>query len=181
LNISSFTTFREDSKHYRTIPIVKRYIVDTFTPIQLFQLFQDEAVYLLESKDAESSWSRYSFIGLNPFLFIEENHGEFSILNEQRTTLSKSNSITKIFKNLQDHLVIKLPDLDIPFVGGAVGYIGYDTVSIIEKVDKHETDDLQQQNCMFFVCETVIAFDHQEKQLYFIHYERKKTKWNIFH
>lgn len=172
MNISSFTTFREDSKHYRTIPIVKRYIVDTFTPIQLFQLFQEEAVYLLESKDAESSWSRYSFIGLNPFLFIEENHGEFSILNEQRTTLSKSNSITKIFENLQEHLDIKLPDLDIPFVGGAVGYIGYDTVSIIEKVDKHETDDLQQQNCMFFVCETVIAFDHQEKQLYFIHYER---------
>ncbi len=25
---------------------------------------------------------------------------------------------------------------------------------------------------MFFVCETIIAFDHHEKQLYFIHYER---------
>jgi anthranilate synthase component 1 len=172
LNFSSFTTFCEDSKHYRTIPIVKKYIVDTFTPIQLFQLFQDEAVYLLESKDSESSWSRYSFIGLNPFLFIEENHGEFSILNEQRKTLSKSHSLTEIFENLQDHLAIKLPELDIPFVGGAVGYIGYDTVSILEKVDKHVTDDLKQQNCMFFVCETVIAFDHQEKQLYFIHYER---------
>jgi anthranilate synthase component I len=172
LSFSSFTTFCKDSKQYRTIPIVKRYIVDTFTPIQLFQLFQDEAVYLLESKDAESNWSRYSFIGLNPFLFIEENHGEFSILNEQRKTLSKSHSITTIFENLQDHLAIKLPDLDIPFVGGAVGYIGYDTVSILEKVEKHKTDDLNQQNCMFFVCETVIAFDHHEKQLYFIHYER---------
>ncbi|PGT87456.1 MULTISPECIES: anthranilate synthase component I [Bacillaceae] len=172
MNFSSFSTFCEDSKHYRTIPIVKKYIVDTFTPIQLFQLFKEEAVYLLESKDSESSWSRYSFIGLNPFLFIEENHGEFSILNEQRKTISKSNSITTTFKQLQDHLAIKLPDLEIPFVGGAVGYIGYDTVSIIEKVKKHETNDLNQQNCMFFVCETVIAFDHQEKQLYFIHYER---------
>ncbi|UHA58108.1 anthranilate synthase component I [Metabacillus litoralis] len=172
MNFSSFSTFCEDSKHYRTIPIVKKYIVDTFTPIQLFQLFKEEAVYLLESKDSESSWSRYSFIGLNPFLFIEENHGEFSILNEQRKTISKSNSITTTFKQLQDHLAIKLPDLEIPFVGGAVGYIGYDTVSIIEKVEKHETNDLNQQNCMFFVCETVIAFDHQEKQLYFIHYER---------
>ncbi|MCM3163100.1 anthranilate synthase component I [Metabacillus litoralis] len=172
MNFSSFSTFCEDSKHYRTIPIVKKYIVDTFTPIQIFQLFKEEAVYLLESKDSESSWSRYSFIGLNPFLFIEENHGEFSILNEQRKTISKSNSITTTFKQLQDHLAIKLPDLEIPFVGGAVGYIGYDTVSIIEKVEKHETNDLNQQNCMFFVCETVIAFDHQEKQLYFIHYER---------
>jgi anthranilate synthase component I len=172
LNFSSFSSFCEDSKHYRTIPIVKKYIVDTFTPIQLFQLFKEEAVYLLESKDAESSWSRYSFIGLNPFLFIEENHGEFSIVNEQRKTIKKSNSITTTFKNLQEHLSIKLPELDIPFVGGAVGYIGYDTVSIIEKVEKHKTNDLNQQNCMFFVCETVIAFDHHEKQLYFIHYER---------
>lgn len=172
MNFSSFTTFCEDSKQYRTIPIVQRFFVDTFTPIQLFQLFQEEAVYLLESKDSESSWSRYSFIGINPFLFIEENNGEFSILNEQRKTISKSNSITKIFSNLQKHLAIKLPNLEIPFVGGAVGYIGYDTVSIIEKVDKHKVNDLNQQNCMFFVCETVIAFDHQEKQLYFIHYER---------
>ncbi|KKI88785.1 anthranilate synthase component I [Bacillus sp. SA1-12] len=172
MNISSYTAFCEDSKHYRTIPIVKQYIVDTFTPIQLFQLFKEEAVYLLESKDAESSWSRYSFIGINPFLFVEENHGEFSILNEQRKTISKSKSLTKIFENLQNHLAIKLPELDIPFVGGAVGYIGYDTVSILEKVEKHEIDDLKQQNCMFFVCETVIAFDHHEKKLYFIHYER---------
>jgi len=172
LNFSSFSTFCEDSKHYRTIPIVKKYIVDTFTPIQLFQLFKEEAVYLLESKDAESDWSRYSFIGLNPFLFIEETHGEFSLLNEQRKTIAKSNSITQTFKELQKQLSIKLPELDIPFVGGAVGYIGYDTVSILEKVEKHSIDDLNQQNCMFFVCETVIAFDHQEKQLYFIHYER---------
>lgn len=172
MNFSSFTTFSEDSKHYRTIPIVEKYMVDTITPIQLFQLFKDEAVYLLESKDAESNWSRYSFIGLNPFLFIEESFGEFSILNEQRKTLSKSNSITSTFKELQNHLAIKLPDIDIPFVGGAVGYIGYDAVSIFEKVEKHKTNDLNQQNCMFFVCETIIAFDHHEKQLYFIHYVR---------
>ncbi|WP_273126156.1 anthranilate synthase component I [Metabacillus sp. HB246100] len=174
LNFSSFSTFCEESKHYRTIPIVKNYIVDTLTPIQLFQLFKDEAVYLLESKDAESSWSRYSFIGLNPFLFIEESHGEFAILNEQRKTVSKSNSITSTFKDLQSRLQIKLPELDIPFVGGAVGYIGYDSVSLFEKVEKHSRDDLNQQNCMFFVCETVIAFDHQDKQLYFIHYARVK-------
>ncbi|WP_226666995.1 anthranilate synthase component I [Metabacillus litoralis] len=172
LNFSSFTTFSKDSKHYRTIPIVEKYMVDTITPIQLFQLFKDEAVYLLESKDAESNWSRYSFIGLNPFLFIEESHGEFSILNEQRKTLSKSHSITNTFKQLQNHLAIKLPDIDIPFVGGAVGYIGYDAVSIFEKVEKHHTNDLNQQNCMFFVCETIIAYDHHEKQLYFIHYVR---------
>ncbi|WP_264195882.1 anthranilate synthase component I [Metabacillus niabensis] len=172
MNFSSFSTFCEDSKQFRTIPIVKKYIVDTFTPIQLFQLFKEEAVYLLESKDAESEWSRYSFIGLNPFLFIEETHGEFSLLNEQRKTITKSASITQMFKELQKHLSIKLPELDIPFVGGAVGYIGYDTVSVIEKVEKHKLNDLNQQNCMFFVCETVIAFDHQEKQLYFIHFER---------
>lgn len=172
MNFSSYSTFCEDSAHYRTIPIVKRYTVDDITPIQLFKLYKDEAVYLLESNDVESSWSRYSFIGLNPFLFVEESLGEFSILSEQRKTLFKSNSLTTIFENLQDHLAIKLPDLDLPFVGGAVGYIGYDTVSILEKVKKHKTDDLNQQNCMFFVCETIIAFDHLEKQLYFIHYER---------
>ncbi|MDQ0228755.1 anthranilate synthase component I [Metabacillus malikii] len=172
MNFSSFTTFREDSKHFRTIPIVQKCEVNQITPIQLFQLFQKEAVYLLESKDAESEWSRYSFIGLNPFLFIEESHGEFSILNEQRKTLTKSPSITEIFKKLQNHLSIKMPEIKLPFVGGAVGYIGYDTVSILEKIETHKVDDLKQQNCMFFVCETIIAFDHHENELYFIHYER---------
>ncbi|MFC0271605.1 anthranilate synthase component I [Metabacillus herbersteinensis] len=174
MNISSFASFAEDSKHYQTIPIIKKYFVDTFTPIELFQLFKEEAVYLLESKDEESNWSRYSFIGLNPFLFIEEKNGEYLILNEQRQVIAKSTSLTGIFGKMQTYLSIKLPDLQIPFVGGAVGFIGYDTVSILEKVEKHPNTDLGQQNCLFFVCETVIAFDHEDKQLYFIHYERVK-------
>ncbi|MGG3801057.1 anthranilate synthase component I [Metabacillus fastidiosus] len=178
MKTSSFSSFCENSKTYKTIPIVKRYIADTFTPIQLFQLFKEEAVYLLESKDSESSWSRYSFIGLNPFLFVEEQDGSFILKNEQKEMIKQSDSLTNIFKDLQTYLQIKLPELDIPFVGGAVGYIGYDTVTILEKVEEHRENDDKQSKCLFFVCETIIAFDHQDKQLYFIHYERLEGNEN---
>ncbi|MCM3596950.1 anthranilate synthase component I [Metabacillus idriensis] len=173
---TDFASFKQDSMSYQTIPVIKSFQVDTFTPIQLFKVFEDEAVYLLESKDAESSWSRYSFIGLNPFLFIEEENDRYCVRSKQRKTIYESSSLKEIFQWMDGYLKVKLPDLDIPFAGGAVGYLGYDSVTMFERVPKHANQDLNFKKCLLFVCHTMIAFDHIDKTLSFIHYERLSGK-----
>lgn len=173
---TDFASFKEDSGQFRTIPVIKSFQVDTFTPIQLFKVFEDEAVYLLESKDAESSWSRYSFIGLNPFLFIEEEKNRYCVRSKQRQTLHESSSLKEIFKWMDAYLKVKVPDLDIPFAGGAVGYLGYDSVTMFERVPQHRHQDLSFKKCLLFVCSTMIAYDHQDKKLSFIQYERLTGK-----
>ncbi|MFC4324177.1 anthranilate synthase component I [Litchfieldia salsa] len=163
------TSFLSDSLKYKTIPIIKRFIVDTLTPIQIFQNVESDASFLLESKDDESSWSRYSFIGLKPFLFIQENSGVFTVKNESKQKLIKKETLKEAFNWVEQTLAIKKIELDIPFSGGAVGYLGYDSISTFEKVEENPNKDINVERQQFFFCETIIAYDHHEREVIFIH------------
>ncbi|WP_246942188.1 anthranilate synthase component I [Bacillus pinisoli] len=164
------TSFLTDTNTYRTIPVLQSYFVDTLTPIQIFQAFKEEAVYLLESNDEQSPWSNYSFIGLNPFITIEEVEDEIHVINKQKEVLYQTKELQKAIQFVKEHVKVKEIERDIPFRGGAVGYIGYDAVSTIEKVPNHANDDLQLKNYHLLYCETIIVYAHSTKEMTFIHY-----------
>ncbi|MCC3358326.1 anthranilate synthase component I [Bacillus sp. REN16] len=172
MNTYNFSSFASDAKQYRTIPIVKRFLVDTLTPIQIFQNLKNEASFLLESKDHESDWSRYSFIGLKPFLFMDESNGLYYVKNENQQSLVKKPTMKDAFNWIKDYLVLKPLDIEIPFYGGAVGYIGYDAISTFEKVEEHSNNDLNMERYQFFFCETILALDHQSRELIVVHFIR---------
>jgi anthranilate synthase component 1 len=164
------TAFLEDAIHFRTIPIVQSYFVDTLTPIQIFQAFKKDAVYLLESNEEQSPWSNYSFIGLNPFITIEDHEGKLQVLNKQQEILYETKMLQEAIQFVKELLNVKDVESDIPFRGGAVGYIGYDAITSIEKVPKHPSNDLQLKNYHLLYCETIIAFSHSTKEITFIHF-----------
>src|SRR5699024_1468725 len=120
------STFVNDAEKYRTIPIVQQFFLDTMTPIQLYQQFKDEAVFLLESKDEQSPWSRYSFIGLNPYGKLTEKNHYFLFQDDVTQTVIKTDYFRDAFQNAMSHLKVKPIETHVPFFGGAVGYIGYD-------------------------------------------------------
>ncbi|EPZ38420.1 MULTISPECIES: anthranilate synthase component I [Anoxybacillus] len=169
MNIS---TFLQTASQFRTIPIVRRFFADTLQPIQLFMSLRDEAAFLLESGDDVSPWSRYSFIGIRPFMSIESDDGKQFFVKEQKQVLACTGTIQEAFAIMQQHLHVQLLSLDVPFRGGAVGYISYDFISSIEKVPYHAYNDLQMKIVHFVVCESLFAFDHVKKELLLIHYVR---------
>jgi anthranilate synthase component 1 len=166
------SAFLDDTCHYQTIPFVQRFFVDTITPIQIFQNMNDEAAFILESKDEASPWSRYSFIGLNPFQYLEEEKGVFLVKDEAKRLVRKEMTFQAAFDSIIKQLNIKKADVDLPFWGGAVGYIGYDAISTIEKVEEPKYNDLNMHRYLFLFCETIIAFDHVKKELIVIHLVR---------
>ncbi|MGG3956293.1 anthranilate synthase component I [Bhargavaea massiliensis] len=166
------TAFLQAASHFRTIPIVRRFFADTFQPIQLFMALRDEATFLLESGDEMSPWSRYSFIGVRPFMSIESDDGKQFFVKEQQRLLIRTATIQEAFAFMQHHLNVQPLSLDVPFRGGAVGYISYDFISSIEKVPFHVYNDLQMKIVHFVVCESLFAFDHVKKELLLIHYVR---------
>ncbi|GIW50531.1 MAG: anthranilate synthase component 1 [Anoxybacillus sp.] len=169
MNIS---TFLQTASQFRTIPIVRRFFADTLQPIQLFMALRDEAAFLLESGDDMSPWSRYSFIGVRPFMSIESDDGKQFFVKEQQQVLACTGTIQEAFAVMQQHLHVQLLSLDVPFRGGAVGYISYDFISSIEKIPYHAYNDLQMKIVHFVVCESLFAFDHVKKELLLIHYVR---------
>ncbi|MCD7033368.1 anthranilate synthase component I [Metabacillus sp. GX 13764] len=167
---SSFASFLEKSKTYQTIPITKCYKIDTFTPIRLFQALKKDAVYLLESHDESSSWSRYSFIGLNPIYTIKEEKDAFIMKDRKGKELHRTDCFPDIFRFSEERLKAAVPDLPLPFTGGAVGYISYDAVSLFEQLPLHRESEAHSSKCELVICETIAAYDHIEKELSFISY-----------
>jgi anthranilate synthase component 1 len=166
------STFLQAAKQYETIPLVRRFFADAFQPIQLFTALRDEAAFLLESKDETSPWSRYSFIGIRPFLTIESERGDHFSVKEEKREVASAPSLKVAFSAMQAHLNAQPLSLDIPFSGGAVGFLSYDFISSIEKVPRHVHDDLKMKTVYFVVCESLFAFDHVKKELVLIHYAR---------
>src|SRR5690606_15058811 len=62
---------------------------------------------------------------------------------------------------------LHLPDLP-RLTGGAVGYLGYDTVRLLEHLPNVPQDDLGLPDAMWGFYDTVVAFDHVKHQIVLI-------------
>ena len=173
--MSNYTlaAFLEDARHFRTIPIVRRFLADVFEPLKIFENLREDAVFLLESKDDQSPWARYSFIGLSPFLTLESKNGHtFSVIDERGEEIANTSSLKEAFCFIEQKLCVKRLNEALPFTGGAVGFLGYDFISAIEKVPIHPNQDLSMKIGYFTFCESLIVLDHHKRELVFIHYVR---------
>ncbi len=184
---SNISSFLQDSLSYHTIPIVETFTVDTMTPIQMIEKLDREITYLLESKDDTSNWSRYSFIGLNPFLTIKEKQSRFTATDHDGRSHYTGNELKEVLNWMNTTYKIKTPELGIPFVGGAVGYLSYDMIPLIEPSVPPHSKETGMEKCMLFVCRTLIAYDHETKNVHFIQYARlngqetENEKIDVFH
>ncbi len=152
---------------YNVIPIVRRLMADTETPIRVFQQFgRDRRAFLLESVEGGVKWARYSFIGTDPFLIMRLKRGEATFEQSGRTqTLATDNPLQLIREKLRAYRSPALPELP-PFTGGAIGFFGYDLLQYYEKrLPPHRKDDLQMDDMHFMFCDKVIVFDHFKQQV----------------
>ncbi|KMK76436.1 anthranilate synthase component I [Alkalihalobacillus pseudalcaliphilus] len=168
---TSFASFSALAQTYQTIPVAAKLFADSLTPIQMFHQLQDEAHFLLESHDEASLWSNYSFIGLNPLYEMKEISGSFVTRNKCEETLLEAASFIELYEKTMAYLHVAPSELDLPFKGGAVGYMSYDAIETIEpslETCYHRHTNYYQ----FLICETLIAFNHQENELTIIFHQR---------
>ncbi|GAK02423.1 anthranilate synthase, aminase component [Geomicrobium sp. JCM 19037] len=168
--ITSFTTFQQQSEKYRHVPVIRQMFVDTITPIELYQRLSDEAVCLLESNDESSNWSHYSFIGLDPAFELTEKAGQFQFTSRTGDLIFSEKDPVVAFQRAFQH-VNPCPgkEADVPFPGGAVGVLPYDSVKHLEKslVSENDTDD---ESIHFVFCHTMICIHHKQSSISVIHY-----------
>ncbi|RSL33459.1 anthranilate synthase component I [Salibacterium salarium] len=166
-----FQTFQEQSQNYRMLPYVRTFFTDTLTAIEVFQKLEEEAVFLLESKDEASPWSRYSFIGLSPQYKIRDRQGKYQLVDKKHEVLLENDQLAALFEQTIESLKPAPPSVDIPFKGGAVGVIPYDSVEDFEPDLQTETEEEREDHVTLLFCQTLIAMDHETKELTFVHYD----------
>ncbi len=139
---------------------------DLETPVSTFMKLaqHEEHSFLLESTEHGSSLGRYSFIGVGAKDFLTlESDGELVSANGKvecaRTPLSA------LPKWLEPHsFTLKSEELP-PFVGGAVGYVGYDYIRYLEDVPAKVSIF---PTFHFIVPAHLVIFDHLKSQIHVI-------------
>ena len=148
-------------------PIYIKINGDELTPVNIYYKLKGKYKFLLESASTSKEESRYSFLGSNPYMLLS-SQGE-------NITITKGNEIKekkgKILDYAEGHLLKKYDrsDLELPFIGGAVGYIGYDVIRQYEKLPDNNPDELNlPETCLLFY-KDFICFDHFKNTLMLIH------------
>ncbi len=154
----SLEEVRNYAAEYNCIPVYREILADLETPVSAFMKIRNgNYSFLLESVEGGQKIARYSFIGTEPYRVLKAESGSpEDILVETEEELSRF-SIPPIFS---------LPR----FCGGAVGYMGYETVTAFEKLPLPDSDELNVPQAMLMFFDTFLVFDHVTRTLRIMSY-----------
>ena len=154
------------------IPVARRCSADLLTPVSAFLALREPGIcnFLLESVEGGEKLARYSFLGSNPFLVLKYEDGKISYdkrSQELPFTLPapEENDVYEVLEHIMSsYKEVKLHDMP-RFACGAVGYLGYDTIHLIENLPPSPPDDLHMPDAAWCFYDTIVAFDHVKHQL----------------
>jgi anthranilate synthase component 1 len=126
-----------------------------------------ETAYILESIEGPRKLAQYSFIGFDPRLTIKIKNGNTQIRNEKtgEEERDKTSDPLVILEKLVKGRA--LPNKELRFVGGAVGYISYDAVRYWEKLPQKASDDLNFPDAQLGFFDDGIVFDHRQRRAFY--------------
>ena len=153
----------------RLFPVFRELRADLETPVSVFlKLCRQAPSFLLESVERGEQVGRYSFIGSAPSMVLEIRGQEALIrrgARVEKVQLSPSLDPLHLLRELlQGYQVVRLPGMP-PFMGGAVGYLGYDTVRYFEDLPVCPRDELGLPDAVFMFVDTLVIFDHVRQQM----------------
>ncbi|WP_273950233.1 anthranilate synthase component I [Leuconostoc mesenteroides] len=138
---------------------IKTIDADTLTVISAYFRLRGEHSFLLESVPTDSEKSRYSIIALDPVHEFKTNGMLVTV--DGQTSESKDPLLA-----LQNLVVVQeQPVEELPFQGGAIGYVGFDTVACYEKLENQPKDELDMPDSLLFLYETFVIFDHRQEKI----------------
>jgi len=140
---------------------------DELTPVNIFYKLKGKYKFLLESALTANGGGRYSFMGSNPYMLLSSRGENVTITKENETKEHKG----KILDYAEGHLLkaYEKLDLELPFIGGAIGYIGYDVIRQYEKLPDNNPDELNLPEAHLLFYSEFICFDHFKNTLLLVH------------
>jgi anthranilate synthase component I len=147
-------------------PIYAEILADLETPVSAFlKVARGPWRFLLESVEGGQHLARYSFIGAEPYLTLRfENGLAHAVQGGYKQTLPYSDPLVVLGSYLREYRPVRLPDLPI-FVGGAVGYLSYETVGCFERLPRPADRAYTMPEGMWQFVDTLLAFDHLKHKI----------------
>lgn len=132
---------------------------DTLTPILAYMRIQGKHKVILESIPREKEQARFSIIAYNPV---------FEIVYQDEILLENGRAVEADPLDYLSRLTVKTKPSDLPFAGGAIGFIGYDMIGLYENIGQIPEDFVGLPDMHFFVYESYLIFDHKMEKVHVI-------------
>jgi anthranilate synthase component 1 len=159
--------FRSYAKQGNLIPLYREVLADHDTPVSAFaKIDHGPSAYLLESIQGGEKWARYSFLGSGSPIVIYEDHGDLRVKtgSDCRRIPSRGVPLDRLREIMETYRPVTVPDLP-RFVGGAVGYLGYDLVRTFEELPFRRKEHLDIPDFAFLLTETLLIFDNISQKI----------------
>ena len=135
----------------RTAEIVIKEIATSLSSFELFSLFRERRhCFFLDSGMDPEKLGRYSFIGFDPEMTL--------------TAKADVDAFEELKALLEEYQLDYAGEL--PFIGGAVGYFGYELRHQVERLPKEAVDDVHIPDSFFGIYDGAIVVDHLLGKVY---------------
>lgn len=163
----SLEEFRNYARDYNVIPVARKYLADSYTPLAIYQKLVGtrSRTFLLESAEHGGTWSRYSFIGVRSESTLTSKDGKAIWLGTTPSGAPEGIDPLEALKIAAAHL--RAPEMSElpPLTGGLVGYAGYEIVRRLEKISSLASEDIELPEIAFMLTSDLAVFDHLEGSL----------------
>jgi anthranilate synthase component I len=176
--MTRYEDFEAQAATANVIPLVETMLADMHTPVSTYLTLRDgtSPSFLFESAEPNERIGRYSFIGVAPAMIVRARHDGCEISDRSGTRKVPGT----IFETMQEQLAsftqASVPGLE-GFLGGFVGYLGYDNVRHLERLPvTHLASD--GDDAAFGLFTSFVRFDHLEQRITVVHnviLDRKQT------
>ena len=156
------------------VPVYRRLVSDSLTPVSAFhKLDSGASACLFESVVGGEKVGRYSFLAVEPFMLLEARRDSVTVTHfptqdvstdgsqEEFTAVNPLETLRNFVAKFRVAHLAELP----PFIGGAIGFAGYDTVRYVEKLPHAPNDDRQLPDMSFAFYDQMVVFDNVQKTM----------------
>ena len=158
----------------KPILVWRKRIADTETPVSAaLKLFVAErGDFILESVEGGETRGRHSLIGIAPDLVFRAD-GENAEINRQWLTdreafepeeLSSLNALRALAAQCRMDVPEELP----PALACLVGYFGYETIGLVEKLPRAPQSELELPDMLFVRPTVILVFDRLKDEMYLV-------------
>ncbi len=150
--------------------LVRELPADLETPVSVYLKLRGQGEsFLLESIDGGERIARYSFIGIAPRAryLLRDDHIQVIENGQERNLPFSADPLTVLEAELGRYQFSPQPGLP-RFIGGLVGYLGYESVRYFEPVLKAHLPPAALPEGIYLLADTAVAFDHARRSLFLI-------------
>lgn len=139
------------------IPVYREVVADLETPVSAYlKIAREPHSFLLESVEGGERLARYSFMGTEPYKVVRTGAGQPE---------GAQDPLVLVQEELNRFIPVEIQGLP-RFVGGAVGFLAYETVHYFEpRVPIPEKDPHGLPEALFMLTDALLVFDHLKHRI----------------